>query len=353
MMTTRLAPREATERASVSVVIPNYNYARYLAAAAGSALAQRDVDVDVVIVDNASTDDSKVVAERLMERDPRVRTIFRDENQGHIPNFNEALSYATGDYVTLLCADDLLAPGALGRSTALLDAHRDVAFAYGDSGRFTDEVPVSRTRVKSWSVWSGAEWFERVCRRGHTGIMSPEVVMRRSVMDRLAYDADNGHAADFQVWLGATRYGGVGRVNGTDQAFFRVHGANLHATAYAGRLIDLRAREQAFHKFVDEGWAHHGVPTDLWRAALAREALDQACRAYDRGRVEPHVVSGLETFARDVYADVTSTGIWRALQRRKRFGTRFAQYVPTHFAAAVRRRAMEEAARRHIGGVAT
>ena len=116
-MVTRSRPLASTTRASVSVVIPNYNYGRFLGDAATSALSQDDVDVNVIIIDNASTDNSRHVAVALAESDSRVKCIFRTSNQGFVANFNEGLSHATGEYVVLLCADDLLTPGSLGRST--------------------------------------------------------------------------------------------------------------------------------------------------------------------------------------------------------------------------------------------
>jgi glycosyltransferase involved in cell wall biosynthesis len=88
----------------VSVVIPCYRYGVYLPAAVASALDQADLDVDVLIVDDASPDDSAKVAEELASADPRVDVLVHEENAGHIRTYNDGLAKATGDYLVLLSA---------------------------------------------------------------------------------------------------------------------------------------------------------------------------------------------------------------------------------------------------------
>ena len=100
-----------SRRPSVSVVIPCYNYGHYLPDSVGSVLAQPGVDVDVVIVDDTSTDYSAVVAEELVASDPRVALIRHPKNRGHIATYNDGLDAVKGDYTTLLSADDLSDPG--------------------------------------------------------------------------------------------------------------------------------------------------------------------------------------------------------------------------------------------------
>jgi hypothetical protein len=352
-MVERIRPVAPPTRPSVSVVIPNYNYAHYLRDAARSALSQKDVDIEVIIIDNASTDSSPDVTASLAEADSRVKYVFRTTNQGPIANFNEGLSHARGEYVVLLCADDLLAPGSLRRSTALLDSRPDVAFAYGNAPHFVDKAPSARTGVRSWTIWSGPEWASRICRHGHSVIASPEAVMRRSVMRNLSYDTTIGGLADFKVWLFATRYGAVGRINGSDQGFFRVHGSNMHLNEFGGRLTDIRGRARALEDFFSE--AHTDISVagmdgmdELWRRTLAREALNGACQSYDRGRVAPAEVRELEQFAISIYSDARELPEWRGLRRRKRVGASYAQYSPVFFATAVRRRLSEEIARRRF-----
>ena len=94
----------------VSVIIPCYNYGRFLPEAVKSALSQERVETEVIIVDDASTDDSGAVAERFARSDPRVTVIRHERNAGHIVAFNDGYAMATGELLARLDADDLLTP---------------------------------------------------------------------------------------------------------------------------------------------------------------------------------------------------------------------------------------------------
>jgi glycosyltransferase involved in cell wall biosynthesis len=111
----------------VDVVVPCYNYARFLPRCVSSILDQQDVNVRVLIIDDASSDDTPQVGQRLAELDPRVEFRRHDVNCGHIATYNEGLlGWASAKYSLLLSADDMLAPAALARATRLMDRHGDV-----------------------------------------------------------------------------------------------------------------------------------------------------------------------------------------------------------------------------------
>ena len=118
---------------SVSVVIPCYKYGHFLEDAVTSVLDdQEGVDVRVLIIDDASPDDSAEVARKIAARDPRVEVIVHATNKGNIATYNEGLlEWADGDYCILMSADDRLTRGALRRARDLLDAHPGVGFVYG------------------------------------------------------------------------------------------------------------------------------------------------------------------------------------------------------------------------------
>ena len=134
---------------SVSVVIPCYNYGRYLPEAVGSALSnQPGVDVRVLIIDDASPDDSAQVAKEIAAADPRVELRVHTDNQGGIATYNEGIiDWADGDYTVLLSADDQLTPGALTRATEFMDAHPSVGFVYGHPLHFVQGQPLPAART--------------------------------------------------------------------------------------------------------------------------------------------------------------------------------------------------------------
>jgi glycosyltransferase involved in cell wall biosynthesis len=310
--------------ARVSVVIPCYRYGRYLPEVVASALDQPGLDVDVLIVDDASPADSAAGARSLAARDPRVRVLVNDPNIGHIATYNRGIAEVTGEFVVLLSADDLLAPGAVTRAVALMQAHPRVGFVYGYAPEFEEQPPAQGRRPMLWTTWRGCDWLDVVCRRGRNLIFNPEVVMRREVMATLgAYDADLPHGADMELWMRAALHWDVGRVMGPHQGYYRQHGANMHLSMFGGVLDDLVGRKLVFDRVLDEV-AVGVLPDDDRRRrrarayrALAREAAELAVRAHDTGRPEAAALAAdyLE-FAEQTHPGMRASRLWRAAQRR-------------------------------------
>ncbi|WP_101523671.1 glycosyltransferase family 2 protein [Nocardioides houyundeii] len=327
--------RAGTGRPLVSVVIPCYNYGHYLPDAVQSVLAQPGVDLEVIVVDDCSTDDSAAVAERLATQHPQVRLIRNPVNKRHIATYNTGLAEVTGDYVVLLSADDQLAPGALGRAAALFGAHPELSLVYGQVLTFAEPPLPEPQRARSWSTWRGPEWVERSCRTTGNLITNPEAIVRREVIERFGgYDPRFPHAADMLLWLQAATVGDVGRVNGT-QAYYRDHGANMHSTDYAGVLTDMRERSVLLEHFLGREGAGSTLPgaaemRAASRRTFAREALRYALNELDAPGPHdagPHgagqaegLVAGLAEFAREQWPAVTGTRLGRAVESRSRAG---------------------------------
>jgi len=81
----------STSRPTVSVVVPCYRYGQYLDQCIASILGQEGVEVRVLIIDDASPDDSFETAQRLADSDPRVQARRHETNRGHIATYNEGL----------------------------------------------------------------------------------------------------------------------------------------------------------------------------------------------------------------------------------------------------------------------
>jgi glycosyltransferase involved in cell wall biosynthesis len=330
---------------SVCVVIPCYNYGRFLEEAVSSVLDEQDgMDIRVLIIDDASTDDSVDVARQIAARRPQVEVAVHPVNRGHIATFNEGiLEWADSDYTVLLSADDRLTSGSLRRSTDLLDARPEVGFVYGHPLHYRQDSPLpsARTTVRGWSVWPGHWWLERRFRDSHNCITSPEVVVRTSLQKRVGgYDPQLPHAGDIEMWLRLAAHGDVGYVRGADQAFYRVHGQNM--TISRTSLVDLRQRrlayEMALERCADILPDRERLSAVVHRK-IAWEALWSAARAYDRRRTQQTPVDELVEFALDCWPEAKTLPVYRALQLRRRIGPTVMPYLQPLVVSAVLRKA--------------
>ncbi|MFS0866260.1 glycosyltransferase family 2 protein [Microbacterium sp. 179-B 1A2 NHS] len=298
----RLPAVPLPRRPFVSVVIPCYNYEDYVAGAVESALSQGGVDVEVIVVDDRSTDGSATVVGAIADQDDRVRLIRHTENRGAVDTFNHGLARVRGEYLVRLDADDLLTPGSLRRSTALAEAHPSVGLVYGHPLHFTGtELPRPRLRARTWTVWPGSTWLEDRCRTGVNVITSPEVLMRRSVVDEVGGQRDLAHTHDMEMWLRIACVSDVGYVAGADQAWHREHARSL-SQSLDPRFGDLEDRRDAFATLF--AWSADRVPaTPALRILAARALADEALRAIvhmsDRGRSDADLVRRYRAFAEE------------------------------------------------------
>jgi glycosyltransferase involved in cell wall biosynthesis len=115
----------------VSIGLPTYNGARTLRRAVESALAQDYPDLELVISDNASTDQTPSVCEEYAARDARVRYIRQERNLGAAENFRRALAASRGEFFMWLADDDWLDPDYVSRCVGYLREHPDCRLVSG------------------------------------------------------------------------------------------------------------------------------------------------------------------------------------------------------------------------------
>ena len=303
---------------TVSVVVPCYNYGHVLPDCIRSVLTQQGVDVDVLIIDDASPDGSAAVAAQLAQGDSRVKVICHAVNRGHIATYNEGLSQATGEYVLLLSADDMLTPGALQRATSVMERHPSVGLVYGHPRAFCAEDQVAPSlRMRGFSVWKGEAWIGAQCRRGLNCIASPEAVVRGRIQRRVGgYTEQLPHTADLEMWLRIAAVSDVARIHGADQALRRNHSSSMSHAHYGRMQDDLLHRYLAFERFF-EG-AGRDLPSSLHARAAARrrladDALAAACDAVAAGKAAE--AEEFVSLARSFGGPPERLPTWRPLQR--------------------------------------
>lgn len=206
-------PRELTvlrraalpaHRLRLSVIVPSYNTAPYVRDTLASLLAQTVRELEVIVVDDGSRDDSLAVLATVA--DPRL-TVAVQANRGLAGARNSGLLLARAPLVGFCDADDLWYARKAERHLALLDRQADVGLTYSfsayidEAGAFTGQYLLSRCPAPS---------ARELIRRNHVGNGST-VVARRDVFARAGlFDESLGSCEDFEMWVRAAACSGYG-----------------------------------------------------------------------------------------------------------------------------------------------
>lgn len=211
----------------VSIIIPCYNQARFLPKAIESCLAQTHADVEIIVIDDGSPDDTSAVAACYASAHANVRCI-RQKNTGLPGARNRGLSEATGEHICFLDSDDWFEPEKIARQSALLDANPSVGWTYCDitsvdehGAPMPDQYPIADSKRRL-----SGNLFDSLI---HCGYFQPHTVMiRRSVLDAVgAFDPALGGYADYDLWLRVACSGHAAVFIPERLAAYRIHSASM------------------------------------------------------------------------------------------------------------------------------
>jgi glycosyltransferase involved in cell wall biosynthesis len=256
----------------VSVLINNFNYARYLGAAIDSALRQDNVDLEIVVVDDGSTDNSRDI---IAAYGDRIVPVLKP-NGGQASSFNAGFAASTGGILFFLDADDAFLPGKLARVAAVYD-ELDIDWCFDRVT--TDE----RVGPPAELVATPIDRRDRLRRGGFPSLPVPTsgLSFRRAALAKILpmpEATDVVLSDNYLKFAGA--YLGRGAVIETPLTFQRLHAANRYTGPGQGRTLRPRIMvetglELARHyrelrnlgrSLVAGGLAEgRGTPTELWR----------------------------------------------------------------------------------------
>ena len=130
------------EKDTVSVVIPSYNHQDYVLQAVQSVLQQDWPQIDLIVIDDGSPDQSYKILTNYLQKEGRFRLISR-ANKGLVKTVNEGLSLAKGEFFCLLASDDYLPLNSLSARASYLSKHQDCVAVFGDAQHLSDEPEAS------------------------------------------------------------------------------------------------------------------------------------------------------------------------------------------------------------------
>lgn len=176
----------------VSVYIPAYNAVEYIEEAIESALNQTYTDLEVVVVNDGSTDSTGELLDSMFGNHPRV-TIIHQENGGISSASNTAIRNCKGEYILQLDSDDALLPEAAEMLVAVLEKN-DVGFVYGDA-YLTDSEGIAYGRAYSWSMYDRYKLLEGMM------IHHPRMFRKRDFNRVSGFDTNLSNAVDYDIYL--------------------------------------------------------------------------------------------------------------------------------------------------------
>ncbi|HTE24832.1 glycosyltransferase family 2 protein [Flavitalea sp.] len=205
----------------VSILIPTYNYAHYIGEAIESALNQTYTDFELIIIDDQSKDNTdEVVAGYLT--DPRIKYYKNKINLGLAANFNEALKYASGEYIKYLLADDLFHPTLLEKMVPVMDQYPNVSLVTSKRDMFgsknkSSELPLLHLQEGKTVIYSS------IREKAGNWIGEPTTVMfRKSVLKIGEFNTSYTCLVDWEMWLRILTVGDCYIIPDT-LSYFRVH----------------------------------------------------------------------------------------------------------------------------------
>lgn len=246
----------------VSIVTPSYNQAPFLAETIESVLTQDYPDIEYVVVDSSSTDDSLEIARRYVKQ---LHELVVQEDAGQVAAINAGFARTSGELMAYLNSDDTLLPGAVSEMVAEFEADPDLVMVYGDSV-YTDEHS-NRTGVLVSRPWDPV-YMVRVC---ENHVPQPSSMWTRGAWELAGpFDERAYYFFDFEFFLRLSVLGNVKQVR-REWSTYREHNRSKSASGSVGKPAD-------YERFADDFLTSDRLP-EAYRPHV-REARSSA---YIRG----------------------------------------------------------------------
>ncbi len=183
----------------VSICIPNYNYGDFLEEAINSALSQTYKNIEVLVVDNCSTDRSWSI---LKTFGGKIKAYRNKRNLGHVENMNKCIELSRGKYIVILNSDDMLDSKSVEKQVKVMESNPTVGFVHGSTyvvdkdGRILSESRISPEN----HVVAGEKKLSSLLKGNY--VMMPSVMVRKECYEKLGVlDNEIALCPDWDMWL--------------------------------------------------------------------------------------------------------------------------------------------------------
>ncbi|MDQ3893863.1 MAG: glycosyltransferase [Actinomycetota bacterium] len=260
----------------MSVLIPTFNYAHYLEECVRSVRRQTFTNVEIIVIDDCSTDNTHAVVTALAEHD--LRYVRHETNRGPAVARNTGLRMARGRYVALIDADDLMTPENLSRKVAVLERHPGVALVHSGAVPIDERgraITPSGRHASKPGGFRLEDPFPGILYENP--IIASAAVVRKDPLDRLGgFDPQLRRAEDWDLWVRLAR---SSRFAYIDEPLVRVRihmGGNQWDSFATGQDFDAATQilRKTFDEFrlEDEGYSFRELYWDQYYIKLGNKA---------------------------------------------------------------------------------
>ena len=233
----------------ISILIPTHNREQYIEEAVRSALNQTYKNIEIVVVDNKSTDNSWAILEDLAKNDNRIKIFQNQTNIGPVKNWKRCIDEATGKFGKILWSDDLIAPCFLEKTIPFLEANNDIGFVYTGAEIFFEGTSQKEDVffIGDTGIYNSEQFINGVLFGGDYPVSPGCALFRLSdLRQNLLVDIPNKIGKDFSkqaigndlliLLLTAHQYGKFAFVN-KKFSFFRAHEGSISIQSQNDKLF--------------------------------------------------------------------------------------------------------------------
>lgn len=226
----------------VSVFLPTYNQQNYIAASIDSVITQDYDNLEIVIGDDYSQDNTWQIVQEYQDRYPKKIKAFRNpKNLGITGNCNEILKHCTGKYITFTAGDDLFLPGKISKQVDVMEKDLSIVLCYHDMEVFQSE---DNKTLKYWNhgpgsylpiVGSASKVAKAVVEKGTSFLAGLTAMAKRDSLPETGYDLRIPVASDWLLWIEILATAEKDeKVVFLPNVFakYRRHGSNITTTGY-------------------------------------------------------------------------------------------------------------------------
>ncbi len=274
---------------AITVLLPIYNSARFLAETIQSVLDQTFIDFELLIIDDLSTDGCQEIIRSFT--DPRIRMVFHERNTGLNATLNEGLELARGSYIARMDGDDIMHPQRLQIQKDFLDEHPDVVVV-------ASTVELINTDGEVTGVWDTdqacitPEEIRRMMPKTNC-IAHPSVMIRRSALGDERYSLDQKGTEDWDLWL---------RLLSKGNKIAKIPEPLLRYRMHPGSMTGIAKRQEPLEKRLMR--ARRGFALSEWRRGRINSFHTQLANAHARNFAR-HLLNTTRTGARSLKRAIT------------------------------------------------